>query len=105
MAAQRTKTLLVGDRKGKKPANSPIMEHILRCPTPGYPKNKERQEILKENLKRMGCAMLWDLPWRYTDEKILKEVVAQRSTSFPATIRAKPDDWTESGQGLLCGHS
>jgi hypothetical protein len=94
MAAQRKKTVPVGDRKGKKPANSPIMEHILCCPTPGNLEDKERREILKENLKRMGCAMLSDLPWRYTDEKILKEFIAQRSTSFLATIRAKPGDWT-----------
>jgi hypothetical protein len=78
----------------KKPANFPITEHILHCPTPGYLEDKERREILKVNLKRMVCAMLWDLPCRYSDEKMLKEVIAGQSISFPSSIRAKPDDWT-----------
>jgi hypothetical protein len=95
----------VMDKKGKKPANSPIIEHVLRPPTLGYPKDKERQVILEENLKRMGCGMLWDLLWRYADEKMLKEVIAQRSTSFPSSIWAKTDDWTVemwSKKWLLC---
>jgi hypothetical protein len=95
MAAQKgEKTVPVMDKKGKKPASSPIIEHILRPPTPGYPEDKERRVILEENLKRMGCGMLWNLLWRYADEKMLKEVIAQRSTSFLSSIRAKLDDWS-----------
>jgi hypothetical protein len=78
MAAQKGKKAVpVTDKKGKKPVNSLIIEHVLRPPTPGYPDDKERQAILQENLKKMGCGMLWDLPLRYSDEQMLKEVVAQ----------------------------
>jgi hypothetical protein len=49
---------------------------------------------LQENLKKMGCGMLSDLPWRYFDKQMLKEVAAQRSTSFLESIRTKPDEWT-----------
>jgi hypothetical protein len=95
MAAPKGKKAVpVTDKKGKKPMSSVIIEHVLQPPTLGYPNNKERQVILQENLKKMGCGMLWNLPWRYSDEQMLKEVVAQRSTSFPQSIRAKPDEWT-----------
>jgi hypothetical protein len=69
MAVQKKKTVLGVDWKGNKPASSPITEHTSRPPTLGYLEDKEKWEILKENLKRMGCRMLWDLPWRYSDEK------------------------------------
>jgi hypothetical protein len=85
--------------------------------------NKGRREVLKKNLELMGCRMLFDLPWRYTDEKMIKEIVAQKSTTFLATIWGKLDEWNmetlpelgakcrgegpapqegESGLGLLC---
>jgi hypothetical protein len=32
-------------------------------------------------------------PLRYIDEKMIKEIVAWKSTTFPATIQAKPDEW------------
>jgi hypothetical protein len=38
--------------------------------------------------------MLKDLLLRYADEKMIKEIVARRSTYFLATIQAKPDEWT-----------
>jgi hypothetical protein len=73
MAAPKgKKPVPVTDKKGKKPMSSLIIEHVLQS-TPGYPDNKERQVILQENLKKMGCGMLWNLPWRYSDEQMLKE--------------------------------
>jgi hypothetical protein len=95
MEAQKgNKAVPVTDKKGKKLVSSSIIENILQPPTPGYPEDKERRVILQENVKKMGCKILWDLPWRYFDEQMLKEVVAQQSTSFLSSIRAKPDDWT-----------
>jgi hypothetical protein len=86
----------VTNKKGKKLMSSLTIEHVLRPPTPGYPEEKERRVILEENLKKMGCGKLWDLPWRYSDEQMLKEVVSQRSTTFPDSIREKPEKWTVS---------
>jgi hypothetical protein len=97
MAAPKgKKTVPVTDKKGKKQMSSLTIKHVLRPPMPGYPEEKERRVILEENLKKMGCGKLWDLPWRYFDEQMLKEVVAQRSTMFPDSIRAKPEEWTMS---------
>jgi hypothetical protein len=97
MAAPKgKKTMPVMDKKGKKAMSSLTIEHVLRPPTPGYPKKKERRVILEENLKKMGCGKLWDLLWRYSDEQMLKEVMAQRSTIFPDSIRGKPKKWTMS---------
>jgi hypothetical protein len=94
IAAQKKKSILVANRKRKKPASSPITEHISHCPTSSYPEDKGRQDILKKNVERMGCAMLGELPWRCCDEKMLMKIVAWRSTSFLAIIWAKLDDWT-----------
>jgi hypothetical protein len=70
MAAPKgKKTVPVTDKKRKKPMSSLTIEHILRPPTPGY-LDKERWVIMEENLKKMGCGKLWDLPWRYFDEQI-----------------------------------
>jgi hypothetical protein len=63
MAAPKgKKTVPVTDKKGKKPMSFLIIKHILRPPTPGYQDEKERWVILEENLKKMGCGKLWDLP-------------------------------------------
>jgi hypothetical protein len=96
VALKGKKTVPVTDKKGKKPMSSLTIEHVLRPPTPWYLEDKERRVMLEENLKKMGCGKLWDLPWRYSDKQMLKEVVAQRSTTFPDSIRAKPEEWTMS---------
>jgi hypothetical protein len=83
----------VFNQKEKKVARATITKHILGCLRPGYPKYKERRNILKKNLGRMGCAMLFNLPWRYANKKMIKEIVARKSTSFPATIREKSKEW------------
>jgi hypothetical protein len=74
VAPEGKKTMPV--MKRKKPMSSLTIEHVLQPPTPGYPDKKERRVILEENLKKMGCGKLWDLPWRYSDEQMLTEDVA-----------------------------
>jgi hypothetical protein len=88
MAAPKgKKTVPVVDKKGKKVMDSIPIEHTLKPPVPGYPEERERRVILEDNLKKMGFGKLWNLPWRYADEQMLKEVVAQQSTAFPDSIR------------------
>jgi hypothetical protein len=58
-APKGKKTVPVTDKKGKKQMSFLTIEHVLRPPTPGYPQEKERQVILEENLKKMGCGKLW----------------------------------------------
>jgi hypothetical protein len=53
---------MVGDKKGKEAVDSTPIEHHSKPPTPGYPEEKDRRDILEANLRRMGCGKLWDLP-------------------------------------------
>jgi hypothetical protein len=92
MAVQKRKAIPVTNHKGKKAAGAKITKHILCSPRPAYQEDEGRRDILKKNLGWMGCAMLFNFPWRYADKKMIKAIVARKSTSFPATIRAKADE-------------
>ena len=85
---------IVGDKKGKEVVDSTPIEHLSKPPTPGYPEEKDRRDILEANLRKMGCGKLWDLPWRYSDDFLVNEVALQRSVNWPNTIRGKPEKWT-----------
>jgi hypothetical protein len=92
MAAPKGKKIVpVVDNKGKKAMDSLTIEYTLKPPMPGYPKEKERQVILEENLKRMGCEELWNFPWRYFDKQMLNKMVAWQSTLFLDSIRGRPE--------------
>jgi hypothetical protein len=92
MAAQKRKAFPITEQKGQKASGVTVTKHVSHCPRSGYLEDKERREVLKKNLERMGCRMLFDLPWRYTDEKMIKKIVSRKSTTFLATIQAKPDE-------------
>jgi hypothetical protein len=86
------------DKKEKEAVDSVTIEHILKPPTPVYPKEKDGRDMLEANLKRIRCGKLWtrlwNLPWRYADEYMLREAVLQRSVVWPKTMRRKPEKWT-----------
>jgi hypothetical protein len=85
---------MAGDKKGKETVDSNPIEHQSKPPTPVYPEEKDRRDILEANLKKMGCGKLWDLPWRYADDFLVNEIAQQRSVNWPDTIRGKPEKWT-----------
>jgi hypothetical protein len=94
VVVKRKKTVTIGDQKGKETVDSTPIEHQSKPPTPGYPGEKDRRDILEANLRKMGCGKLWDLPWRYLDDFLVNEVALQRSIDWPDTIRGKPEKWT-----------
>ena len=85
---------MAGDKKGKEAVDSNPIVHQSKPPTPVYPGDKDRRDILEGNLKKIGCGKLWDLPWRYADDFMVAEVAQQRSENWPDTIRGKPEKWT-----------
>jgi hypothetical protein len=88
------KVVPAGDAKGKEVTSSVVREHVLKPSALGYPEDKDQREILAKNLQKMGCGRLWNLPWRYSDEFLLREVSHQRSVAFKDGFRGKPDRWT-----------
>jgi hypothetical protein len=73
VVAKRKKMVPVGDKREKEAVDSTPIEHKSKPPTPEYPGEKDRRDILEANLRRMGCGKLWDLPWRYSDDFMLNE--------------------------------
>ena len=51
----------------------------------------------------MGCGKVWDLPWRYADELMVKEVAQQRSENWPDTIREKTREMDQRVVGREVG--
>jgi hypothetical protein len=88
------KVVPAGDARGKEATPSTVREHVSKPPSPGYPEDKDRREILATNLQKMGCGRLWSLPWRFSDEFLLREVSHQQSPAFKNSYRGKPDRWT-----------
>jgi hypothetical protein len=63
---------------------------------PHIPNEKDRKEKLKENLKKMGCSCLMDVPWKWTSEVILQELATRKvPNQFQNTIRGHPEKWTQ----------
>jgi hypothetical protein len=64
----------------------PLVPHILS--------EKDRKEKLKENLKKMGCSYLMDIPWKWTSRVMLKELATRKvPDQFQDTIRGHPEKW------------
>jgi hypothetical protein len=94
VALKGKKSVPAGDKKGKEAMDSLTIEHTSKPPTPVHPKEKDQRNILEANLKKMGCGRLWNLPRRYADKQMLKEIAAQRSILFPESVRGKSEKWT-----------
>jgi hypothetical protein len=66
----------------------PLVPHILS--------EKDRKEKLKENLKKMGCSYLMDIPWKWTTGVMLKELATRKvPDQFQDTMRGHPKKWTQ----------
>jgi hypothetical protein len=72
------------------------LAYISRPLFPHVPSDKTRKEKLQENLKKMGCSYLMEVPWKWTSEVMLWELVFKKVLEcFHDTIRGCPDKWTK----------
>jgi hypothetical protein len=94
VVAKGKKMVIVGDKKSKEAVDFTPIDHQSKPPTPGYPGEKDRQDILEANLRKIGCGKLWDLPWRYSDDFMVNEVALQQLVMWPDTIRGRSEKWT-----------
>jgi hypothetical protein len=92
VAAQKRKSTFDTNQKGKKQSGAVVTKHYLHHPRPGYPEDNGRRGVLQKYLAAMGYRTLMDLPWRYVDDNMLKEIIARKAPSFPNSIWAKLDE-------------
>jgi hypothetical protein len=71
----------------KKQAIALKRQYVIVHPKPFYPKHEKRRKVLKANLKEIGCRPFLELPWEWTINKMLKEIVNQKTpTPFQDTF-------------------
>jgi hypothetical protein len=71
------------------------MEYLTKALSPHIPNEKDRRERLRENLGKMGCAHLMDIPWKWTSEAMVQEFVTKKvPEQFQRTVRGYPENWT-----------
>jgi hypothetical protein len=100
MAAKR-KAPSGTNQKRKKQAVLASVQNVLVHPKPVYPADEDRREVLWKNIKQVGCGLLMDLPWRYTSDELLKEIVLRKPLfAFANSIQADPDLWTDKRLSL-----
>jgi hypothetical protein len=70
--------------------------YVSRPLFPHVPSEKTRKEKLQENLKKMGCSYLMEVPWKWTSKVMLQELVFKKVPEhFQDTIRGCPGKWTK----------
>src|SRR5687767_486664 len=66
----------------------------LRKVIPQLPSSEGDVEILREDLRRMGCAGLLMVPWGFQEETMVRELLGDPPSQFHKTVRAHPETWT-----------
>ena len=61
---------------------------------PEIPRDQDELEQLRRDLKRMGCDGLLEVPWAYSDEELVREVIGPFPNVWDNTIRGQPKSWT-----------
>lgn len=56
---------------------------------------EEDVEVLREDMRRMGCADLLTLPWDFRKEAMIWELIGEHLNQYHKTIRAHPESWTK----------
>ena len=59
------------------------------------PTKKEDYEMLREDLRRMGCAGLLSVPWGFREEEMVCELMGAPPNQYHKTPRAHPETWTK----------
>jgi hypothetical protein len=58
---------------------------------------------LQEDLARMGCGGLLDIPWNFRDKAMVREVLEGALNQFKQTLRCDPSRWTEEQWQMVYG--
>jgi hypothetical protein len=78
----------------KKEGSQTETSFISKWLCPIIPKDAIVMARLRNNLKRMECKELLDLPWNWVNNKMVDEVASKSPPlELKNTIRAQPDKW------------
>ena len=78
-------------RKNSEEAELPTLRKVV----PHLPAKEEDLEMLREDLKRMGCAGLMTVPWGFREEEMVRELIGEPPNQYHKILRALPDSWTK----------
>jgi hypothetical protein len=63
---------------------------------PGILEDDKDVAWLRENLRKMDCEGLLEVPWHHEEPEWLQEIWRKDRSAFPNTVRANPDLWKEN---------
>lgn len=67
-----------------------------RTVTPKFPESQQEKQNLLEDLARMGCGKLAEVPWGLSSQRMVDELAGEAKAPAELDgIRAKEEEWTE----------
>ena len=69
----------------------PTLKKVL----PLLPETEEDKELLRQDLTRMGCAGLMQVPWGFQEERMVRELMGSPPNQYDGTVRSHPEMWTK----------
>lgn len=72
-----------------------VIVPTLKKVVPQLPELEEGKELLKEDLIRMGCASLMEVPWGFQEERMVRELMGSPPNQYDGMIRVHPETWTK----------
>ena len=66
----------------------------LKAVVPGMPKSVKDQELLEEDLRRIGCHGFIGKPWGLRMEDLVAELLGDKDNRWDGTVRQAPERWT-----------
>ena len=66
----------------------------LKAVVPGIPKSAKDQELLEEDLRRIGSHGLMGKPWRLRMEDLVVELLGEKDNRWHGTVHQAPEKWT-----------
>ena len=67
---------------------------VLKVVVPGVPKSVRDQELLEEDLWRIGCHGFMGKPWGLRMEDLVVELLGDKDNRWDGTVRQAPKKWT-----------
>jgi hypothetical protein len=78
-------------RTGAAECDVPPLRKVL----PALPLDVLEYNALANNLTRMGCAGLMNVPWGFKERHMVEDLLGEPSNEFAGTIRGRPELWTK----------